>query len=194
MQVGHLQRTHPPILSSAVGDTQITVRYTKNGASDSDSSAPITVHKPTALLVVSDTTNPTGENCSVHCLDKIGSTCATTTAKSTTCSYSSYLRTRQYSVLDQLTPANQFQNVGITAATITESQPFVTTCTNATLPVRSATTSVFTDSFFLCHTCCLQGGPGCSAGTNPVQTISVNGEAVRTETINWSCSNVTLNP
>jgi len=61
------------------------------------------VLRPEALLVLSDVTNPTGFSCTtVECLASPGSgSCAAVPGSS--CSYTSYLRERDYSVLDQFT-------------------------------------------------------------------------------------------
>jgi hypothetical protein len=179
--------------SATFGDTAIKLVYTVNQQSvNTQSQLPLTVVKPTALKVVSDTTNPTAKSCSVPSLAHPGD--GTCNATSATTTYSSYLRTRQYSVLDQFNPADEFVNIGITNATVTETVPYTTTCPNLSITTGAATSTTFPDSFYLCHTCCAPGGPGCSADTNPQQTIFVNGIAVRTENIHWTCSSVTLTP
>ncbi len=179
--------------SSSSGDTVITVTYTFSGKSARAQSPGITVHKPTALRVLSDSTDPSGRSCTVPCLANPGD--GTCNASASNCNYNSYLRQRQYSVLDQFSPPNEFSSVGISAAAVTETIPTTTTCTNLSAPTPgSSLESVFSDSFWLCHTCCLPQGPGCSQQTNPVQTITVNGIDVRTETINWTCTGVTLVP
>jgi hypothetical protein len=176
--------------SSPSGDTIITVTYTVNTQSATAQSAGITVRQPTSLSVNSDTTNPSGKWCSVDCLAHPGD--GTCRATFRTCSYISYLRQRQYSVLDQF--GNKFENVGLSSVVVTESVPFTTTCQGLVQPVLSGLTSPFNDSYFLCHTCCLPNGPGCSAQTNPLQTIFVNGVSVRQESITWTCTGVTVSP
>jgi len=104
------------------------------------------------------------------------------------------MRQRQYSVLDQFSPPNKFESVGLSAVTVTESLPTTTTCPNLTPVTGGGKTTPFSDSFYLCSSCCLPQGPGCTAKTNPVQTIYVNNLPVRTETINWSCSGAILSP
>lgn len=176
--------------SSAQGDTTISVTYTANGQSGAAQSSPITTHKPTSLTVLSDTTNPTANSCSVPCLANPGN--GTCNANTSSCNYNSYVRTRQYSVVDQI--GEQFANVGISAANATESLPVSTTCPNLTFTTHGAPTTTFFDDFSLCHTCCLPGGPGCTMQSAPTQVISVNGFQVRSEAINWTCTNVTLTP
>lgn len=178
--------------STSQGDTVVTVTYTVNAQNATAKSAGITVHKPTSLMVLSDTTDPSGFQCTVPCLANPGDgTCNASTAN---CSYSSYLRQRQYSVLDQLDPPKEFANVGISQADVTETVPISSTCPGVTTITGSSIKTIFPDSFFLCSTCCLTSGPGCTAQTNPVQTISVNGIPVRSETISFTCTGVTLTP
>jgi len=180
--------------SSSQGDTIVSVTYTKNGQSATAQSSPITTHNPTSLTVTSDATNPTGYSCSgvssVPCLANPGD--GTCNANTSACGYSSYLRTRGYSVVDQLN--QQFVSVGIFDANVSESLPFSSTCPNITLTTGANTSSTFPDSFHLCHTCCLPSGPGCTAQTAPTQVISVNGLQVRSEAINWTCTSVSLTP
>jgi hypothetical protein len=176
--------------SSASGDTVITVKYTVNSESATAQSAGITVHNPTSLSVNSDTTNSSGQSCNVSCLKNPGD--GTCNASTSMCGYSSYLRQRIYSVIDQL--QNKFESVGLSSVNVTESLPYTTTCQNLSLTPKASSTSPFTDSYFLCHTCCLPKGPGCSAQTNPQQTIYANGVPVGTESITWACTGVTVSP
>ncbi len=176
--------------SSASGDTVITVQYTAGGQNASAQSAGITVHNPTSLNVDSDTTNPTGKSCNVPCLANPGN--GTCNASTSNCGYSSYLRQRQYSVIDQF--QNKFQDVGLSSVNLTESIPYTTTCPNLTFTSGSWTASPFSDSYYLCSTCCLPQGPGCSAQTNAQQTIYANSVQVRTESIAWTCTSVTVSP
>jgi hypothetical protein len=180
----------PASPSSSQGDTSITVKYTVNNQSTSVTSGAITTHNPTSLTVVSDTTDPAGNSCTVPCLANPGD--GTCNVNSSSCSYNSYLRQRKYSVVDQLN--QQFTNVGITSATVTETVPFTTTCLNQSINSGSATQTVFIDKFYMCNRCCQPGGPGCSCQTNPVQTEYVNGIQVGTEQITWSCTGVSLIP
>lgn len=176
--------------STSVGDTFIDVTYTVNNLSASMASPLITVHKPNSLSAISDSTNPSGQSCTVKCLANPGSgTCSATTQD---CQYSSYLRTRQYSTLDQF--GNRFVNVGISSVVADESLTTTSsTCQNVNFVVRPpVSTPDFFDDFWLCHTCCLTGGPGC--GVSRSQTITVNGITVRQVSINYSCSGVSLNP
>jgi hypothetical protein len=176
--------------SSSQGDTTISVSYTMNSQSATAQSSRITTHNPTSLAVLSDTTNPTVTACSVPCLANPGD--GTCNASTSTCSYSSYRRTCEYSVVDQLN--QQFANVGISDANVVESLPVSTSCPNLTFSPHNAPTSTFFDDFTLCHTCCLPNGPGCTLQSAPTQVILVNGTQVWSEAINWTCSNVSLTP
>jgi hypothetical protein len=176
--------------STASGDTIITVKYTVGNQTASAQSAGITVHNPTSLSVNSDTTNASGQSCNVPCLANPGG--GTCNASTSSCGYSSYFRQRQYSVLDQF--GNKFENVGLSSVNVTESVPYTSTCPNVSPQSGSYNASPFTDSYYLCSTCCLPQGPGCSIQTNPQQTIYANSVNVRTETITWGCTSVTVSP
>ena len=174
--------------SATYGDTVISVTYSFNGQLGFATSSTITVHRPTALTVDSDNSG-LSYLCPVYALAHPGDgTCNTSTSET---SYSAPMRQRQYSVLDQFTC--KFESVGLSSVSVTESVPFTSTCT-LTVPPRTAGTTPFLDSYYMCSSCCLPQGPGCSAKTNPVQTISVNNLPVRTETISWSCTGTTLSP
>ena len=180
--------------SSSQGDTTISVTYTQSGQSATANSGPITTHNPTSVTVLSDTINPTGNSCSggssVPCLANPGD--GTCNANTSTCSYSSYMRTREYSVVDQL--GQQFANVGISDANVSEVFPISTSCPNFTFNTHGAPTSTFFDDFYLCHTCCLPSGPGCTVQSAPSQGIYVNGLQVRSEVVNWTCTSASLTP
>ncbi len=177
--------------STKAGDTTIKLTYTVNSQSATAQSQQITVHNPTSVTVVSDTTNPTGQACSVKCLANPGD--GTCNANTSTCNYNCYLRTREYSVVDQF--QNQFINVGIPHVSWVETIPYTTTCPNFTLSLGGTTVSgTVLDDFYLCHTCCLTNGPGCAWQSNPVQTITANGIQLRTETISVNCSGATITP
>ena len=185
--------------SSTVGDTIVKAKYSYAGVSPSANSSGITVHKPTALAVISGSYQSGGLAYSVsnvgtyQCPDNYGTTSNKYGAGTT--NYTSYLYVRTYSVLDQLSPANQFSSVGISNANITESFPnFSSTCCNPSQPGSvTVTTTVFGDRFSVNPgPCCLSGEPGCSESLS--QTITVNGYPVRTEGITKTCSGVTLNP
>lgn len=160
------------------------------GQNASAQSAGITVHNPTSLSVNSDTTNPTGSSCNVSCLANPGN--GTCNASTSNCGYNSYFRQRQYSVLDQF--GNKFENVGLSSVNLTESVPNTTTCPNLSFTPGTSNASPFPDTYYLCSTCCLPQGPGCSAQTNPQQTIYANSISVRTESITWTCTGVTVSP
>ena len=147
------------------------------------------MHQPTSLSVVSDSTNASGEACTVSCLANPGS--GNCNANTNTCNYNSYLRTREYSVLDQF--GKSFSSVGITQADVEETWTAPSgTCKNVNFASAPSSTSTFPDYLWMCHTCCLPGGPGCSTSRN--QTITVNGFVVRQESATYSCSGVTLTP
>ena len=176
--------------STTYGDTVISVTYSVNSQLGFASSSTITVHQPTSLTVDSDN-SALSYLCTVYALAHPGDgTCNTTTTQT---SYSAPMRQRQYSVLDQF--SNKFESVGLSAVSVTESVPFTTTCPDVhSLSTGSNNMTPFSDRFYLCSTCCLPRGPGCTMKTNPEQTILVNNLPVRTETINWSCSGTTLSP
>ena len=175
--------------SATYGDTVISVTYSVNSELGLASSSTITVHQPTALTVDSDNSGLSYLCSPVYALAHPGNgTCQTSTTET---SYSAPMRQRKYSVLDQF--SYKFESVGLSSVSVTESVPFTSTCT-LTVPPRTADTTPFLDSYYMCSSCCLPGGPGCSAKTNPVQTILVNNLPVRTETISWSCTGTTLSP
>jgi hypothetical protein len=112
--------------SSSLGDTIITVNYTVNQEPASDSSQGITVHVPTSLYTNSTTVNdhtlscPTDFNLgTLPCLAHPGDGTCNVKA-GTSCSYSAPITRRWYSVLDQLSPANFFENVQLSGVTVTE--------------------------------------------------------------------------
>jgi len=167
--------------STVMGDTILTVTYTLNGRAASASSPGITVHRPTSLYVQIDHVNPSGYSCNdVCCLNGQPG-----------CSYSTYLRQRTYVVQDQF--GTQFPSVGIIAANVTESFGSLnSSCGSPQVNAGGAQVSTFNDFFYLCASECLPGGAGCSvSGT---QTITVNGYSVRTESVVWTCTGVTLTP
>jgi hypothetical protein len=184
--------------SSTLGDTIITAKYSYGSASPSANSSGITVHKPTSLKILAGgyqsggQTFTVGNTGSYACPDAYGTT--NNIYGSGTTSYTGYLYIRTYSVLDQLSPANQFSSVGISNANITESfSGFSSTCCNPGPPGSlTITSTIFDDHFGLGNTCCLPGEPGCSDSNT--QTITVNGYPVRTEGVTHTCSGVTLNP
>ena len=180
--------------SGSKGDTSVTVTYTLNGQSSRPATySGITVHEPTSLTVASDSTNPTGKTYTVPCPVPNQSKCA---ALSTSCTYSSYLRERQFDVLDQF--GQDLAAIGLNSFYVHESLPVSGTCPGA--QVQSSTSdglpegTPFPDSYYLGSTCCAPGGPGCSMQTNPVQTIYVDDMPVRQQTITWTCTDVTVTP
>ena len=165
--------------STAVGDVPVKVTYTYSGTS-SNATQNVTVRKPTSLYVKSDTTDPNGKACTVNCLDG-----------SPGCGYSCYLRTRIYIVQDQF--SQLFTDLGINAVDAQESYSGLTSTCGASPPLTGpATTSEFNDKFSFCSTSCLPGGQGCT--TSATQTITVNAFSVRTVSVTWTCTGVTLNP
>ena len=180
--------------SGSPDDTVVTVKYTPNDGSGAKSvTAAVTVHKPTSLAVDSDTTTPNGIAYNVPCLDpNHKSTCGATSQQ---CSDPSYLRVRTYDVQDQFTPPNKLSYFGLNDSVNTETFPITTTCPNqqfdSGIPTRG---TIFKDQFFLCSTCCLAGGPGCTLDSNPKQVIYVDGWDVREVQAHYDCSSATLNP
>lgn len=151
-----------------------------NGQSATAQSQPIIVHKPTSLMLDSETTNPTGNTCTVTCLNGTPG-----------CTYASYTKTRIYDVQDQF--GALFANVGISLINGQESfSGFTSTC-GANPPVPgTAPSSHFQDNFTFCAPNCQPGGPGCTASAT--QTITVNGLTVRMPGVNWTCTNCTVSP
>ena len=175
-------------------DTVVTVKYTPSDGSGAQSAtAAVTVHQPTSLAVDGDTTTPNAKTLNVPCLDPNNKqTCGATSQQ---CPDSSYLRVRTYDVLDQFNPPNKLSDLGLNSSVNTEAFPITTTCPNfyfeSGIPANGTS---FQDQFYLCSTCCLAGGPGCTVDSNPKQTISVDGWDVRDVQAHYTCSSVTLNP
>lgn len=165
--------------STAIGDVPISVTYTVNQQSG-EATKNITVAKATSLFVESDTTDPTGTPCNVTCLNG-----------SPGCSYNSYLRTRIYVVQDQF--SRLFTSIGISSVDVRESYSGVTSTCGASPPVTAVSlTSRFDDKFSFCSSACLPGGPGCT--NSATQTLTVNGFSVRTVSVTWTCTGVSLSP
>ncbi len=184
--------------SASQGDTVVSVTYTYNAKSATAGSAGITVHKPTSLNVLSGNYVAGGQNFTISCAgstpcpDPYGSSRCTYDPLHT-CTYNSFLFRRTYSVMDQLTPANAFSDVGISSANVQESISNISSnCCSPSIQTRSATSTIFDDNFTHANTCCLSGQPGCSL--SDTQTITVNGFTVRTLSVTLTCSGVTLNP
>jgi hypothetical protein len=177
--------------SSAVGDVPVKIKYTVN-EQFTEVIKNISVRKPTALAIISDATNPSGTSCSgsnvVKCLANPGSgTCVPSTVD---CPYTSFLRAREYSTLDQF--GARFVNLGISSLDVQESYVTTSATCSANFVTGPATTADFIDHFWFCHTCCLPGGPGCTISRT--QTITVNGFIVRQVAVTYSCSGATLTP
>jgi hypothetical protein len=171
--------------SSTRGDTPITATYTLNSVSSSYT-LNISVVTPTSLQVASDNTNPTGHTCTT-------STTAPTCAQSTypgTVNYTSYCRVRMYNAMDQLSPSQAI--TGYALDWEESYSPRTGACSqNFTLSTSGANTAQFTDTWFFCTTTCQAGGT-CSVSST--QTITVNGFTMPTESVNWTCSGVTVTP
>lgn len=178
--------------SNPQGDTTITVTYTVNSKSTTASFSGITVHQPTALATNSTVPNDHTETCSLPCLAHPGDgTC--NVATNTNCSYGESITRRNYSVLDQFNPPNKFEDVNLSAVTITESVTLTgNTCGGSGVTTGTAGSSPFYDDFGKCDSCCETGGPGCT--TNASQTIYANGFAVRSEQLTVTCTSASLVP
>lgn len=178
--------------SSSLGDTTITVKYTVNNQSASDTSQQITVHKPTSLKTNSTTPDDHTLTCTLPCLLSPGT--GTCTVKSgTSCSYSEEITRRNYSVQDQFNPPNLFENIQLSGVTVTENvNANQGTCGGNNVETAKTGGSPFYDDFGKCDSCCETGGPGCTSTAS--QTILANGFSVRTESITVTCTSATLNP
>jgi YD repeat-containing protein len=175
--------------SSTSGDTAITVTYTANSQSASATFGAITVHKPTSLQAGAVQAAGTAP-CTLPCLTNPGNgSCAATVG--TSCTYSAAQSQRIYTVLDQF--GTSFASVGINDAAVTEQVNLSSNnCGGSGINAASAQSTIFSDTFGKCDTCCQQGGPGCTSVAS--QTLSVNGIVVRTPTITVTCTTASVTP
>ncbi|MBI1746221.1 MAG: hypothetical protein HYR55_06500 [Acidobacteria bacterium] len=169
--------------STAQNDVIILVTYTVNGRSVTWQGY-LTVVKPTSLTLASDSTNANGHTCVTSTQTP---TCETSTCGGPTCNYTSYLRILTYNVMDQFNPAQ-----AISGFTIDIQESYTTpsgSCASTPPITGSGTGSIITDCFYFCSSTCASGG-SCSVSSQ--QTITVNGFQVRTNSVNWACSGVTV--
>jgi hypothetical protein len=170
--------------SSARGDTPITVLYKVNEQSAS-ATVGITVVKPTSLSVMTDTTSPSGHTC----VGNLGTSSCPQSTFAGTGSYSSYLRTRTYKVMDQFSPPAWIQVYDFEIAE-SYTQP-TGACAGAEVSIGGGTGNTVNDCFFFCDATCKAGG---SCGVSATQTFMVNGYSVATENVGWTCSAATVTP
>jgi hypothetical protein len=181
-----------------MGDTILTVTYTLNGQAPTASSPGITVHKPTSLAVTQGVTQDGTDTQNITCAgtyacpDAYGS--CPCTYGSGLCSQTGPVFIRLYSVQDQLSPPNQFGQVGIANTNNAETFTSISTtcCNDKPTPSLPASSSQFGDKFELLNTCCFSGQPGCQETIG--QTITVNGFPVRTDTISKTCTSASVTP
>jgi len=170
--------------SAASPDVPITLTYTANGQS-ANATANITVRKPSSLQLISDTPNPTGHTCT-------GSPTSNTCTQSHfqgSGTYSSYLRTRQYHIMDQFIPPQWIQGY---ALDIQESYTAPTgQCAGDSVVTTSGAGDTAADCFYFCSATCQTGG---SCSVSATQSITVNGYNVGTESVTWTCSDATIQP
>jgi hypothetical protein len=174
--------------SAYISDTPVKVTYTVNSNSGSVITN-ITVSKPTSLLLVTDSTNPTGHTCSA-------------TAPSNDCpqskfigsgSYTSYLRNRTYHIMDQLsTPSNPRWISGYLMQIQESYTPPSGQCASSSVVTNlTASGDTATDCFYFCSATCQAHG---SCGVSATQTVTVNGFQVATKSATWTCSSVSVTP
>jgi YD repeat-containing protein len=179
--------------STTQQDTSITVTYADptSGTSVSSTFVGITVHKPTSLSTNSTTPNDHSLTCNLPCLTN-PNTGSCNVTPGTSCSYQESVTRRMYSIVDQF--GNKFENVGLSSAgTVTETvNAQQGSCGGNVVSLGATGGSPFHDDFGKCDSCCEAGGPGCQSTAQ--QTISVNGFAVRNESITVTCQQATLVP
>jgi hypothetical protein len=177
--------------SSSQGDTTITVTYTyQNNSPVSATSPAITVYKPVSLSGAAVAqANPATQQCTAPCLANPNTgSCAANTNQ---CSYTGPVFTRTYNVVSQFSGVT-FPSVGLPLANVAETVQLNPNGCNITPSTASGTMSNFPDTYAICSTCCLSGGPGCT--TVATQTITVNGLTMPTETVTTTCTTATATP
>ncbi len=172
--------------SQSVGDVPITVTYTVNGESGTQTTN-ITVEQPTSLSVVgTPTMNPTGHTC----VSGTGTnTCSESYFPGGSGSYTSYVYTRTYHIMDQFNPPNWIQGY---ALQIQESYTAPTgQCTGPPVSTGGGSGDTIIDCFYYCSATCKSGG---SCTESSTQTATVNGFTVATKSVSWTCTGVTVTP
>ncbi len=171
--------------SGTVGDTPITVTYTL-GSQHPSQTGSITVEKPTSLQVIGDTTTANGHTCNASATNN---TCQQSgfTGSGT---YASYLRNRTYHIMDLFNPPRWIQGIGLE---IKESYTAPTgACSGPGVPIPPlAYGDTIPDCFYFCAATCQAAG---SCSVSATQTLTVNGFTVATESVNWTCSGVSVTP
>ena len=171
--------------SSSIGDVPLKVTYTLSNQPGTASGS-LTVERPTSLQVNSDTTNGTGHTC----IAGAGTSSCASSYYSGSGTYSSYLRTRTYHIMDQFSPARWIQGYNM------QIQESYTTPTGQCSADGSVITSggvgdTVTDCFYFCSATCRSGG---SCSVSATQTLTVNGFNVATENVGWTCTGATVSP
>jgi hypothetical protein len=160
------------------GDVAVNVTYSADGETSSAATTTVTVLKPSALTTLSDATNATGH----QCIQGSGPFTAASSYYTDTLSgarYTSYVRTRNYSLQDQF------------GSTIALSMVLNESYSPPVVTIGSGVGSQAPDFFVYCSQTCRQGG---SDSVSATQTIYANNVALATKAVNWTCSGVTVNP
>ncbi|HXJ93050.1 MAG TPA: hypothetical protein VMT20_09225 [Terriglobia bacterium] len=170
--------------SNSIGDVPITVTYKLNGQSGT-ATTNITVEQPTSLALQSDDPNGTHT-----CVSGTGNnTCTQSYFSGGSGSYTSYLRTRTYHIMDQFNPPQWIQGY---ALQIQESYTTPTgQCAGPPVSIGGGSGDTIVDCFYFCSATCQAKG---SCSVSSTQTATVNGFNVATESVNWTCSGVTVSP
>lgn len=169
--------------STARNDARVSVTVTINGITSDPATTTGTVVKPTRLTVISDTTNQTGHACVTN---PVSPTCAQSQFQGGG-NYSTYLRSKQYRVLDQFTPA---EDIPFNMRLEESYTPPSGSCGSQSITIGPTSYgATITDCFYLCSEICRTGG-SCSSGAT--QTITANGYNVFQKPITWTCSGVTV--
>ncbi|MGH9433391.1 MAG: hypothetical protein ACRD3T_17810 [Terriglobia bacterium] len=170
--------------STAINDVSVTVTYTLDNQ-HAKATQDLTVEKPTSLQVESDSTNPTGHTCT----GGSGTAMCSQSYFPGTGTYTSYLRNRTYHIMDQFNPSRWIQGY---ALAIQESYtPPTGRCAGPPVNIGKGSGDTITDCFYFCSATCQSHG---SCSVSATQTVTVNGFAVATKSVNWTCTGVTVTP
>ncbi len=168
--------------SSSRDDVPIKLKYTKNGQF-SEWQGTLTVVKPASLSLNSNTYNGTSHTCDPNASsDSCGQSSFTGNG-----TYSSYRRDRVYRVMDHLPNPEWISGFSlyISESYTTPSGP----CSGSAPIIGSGFGDTVTDCFYFCAETCRTGG---SCSVSSTQTINVNGFAVGTNSVTWTCSDATV--
>ncbi|MGH3166387.1 MAG: hypothetical protein ACRDN0_10900 [Trebonia sp.] len=167
--------------SKSIGDTTITLAYTDNGQTVTVPVPGLTVRDPTSLIAASDT----GTELVFHCSAADGG----------------YPCGSQRRILYQLQDA--LGAIGVQGIPVAESfTPGSDACgvaTNVPNATKTATESdgdfASADTLALCSTACSTGACPVtgSCALTVTQTIEANGISVRTNALDYGCTNITVN-